>query len=359
MKITKFFTFIAAIAAFAVACDSGENQKNPEPDTNLLTIEAEEPTVRIDQQLGFTVKFNGEDVTSEATIYNLADNSVVENPFTAPSEVCEFQFYATYGFYESEPITVEVVTGTDFNHRILLVDHTGTGCPNCPFMMNMLKALSETNYHKRYNEAIEHSYNGSDPASSDDAYTLFYYYKKIGVTGYPNLTYNFNHDVVTGGNPVTKTGVGWLKAEIDKLWKPAADAGIKASSKFEGNNVVVDVEVTSKVEQNYHITAWLLEDNIYGRQSNAKEEWQNTHNNAVRRISAGDQNDLSGEDMGTIAVDGIGTKQISIAVDSNWNRDNLKVLIIISAPSSEHGGKYEVVNTAVCPANGSIDYEYR
>lgn len=360
MKLFKFFALIVAAATF-VACDNngGDGTKEPpKPDTNIVTIEAASQTVRIEQELAFTVKFNGEDVTAESTIYNAANNEVVSNPFVAPSESCEMQFYATYGFYESEPIVIEVVTGNDFNHRVLLVDHTGTGCPNCPNMSSMLHELAKTKYHLRYSEAAAHwgGYATRDPARSDAAAVVGGHFP---VTGYPNLTYNFNHKEITSGYPTASTGVKMIQAELDILWKPAADAGIKINSALNGDDITVDVEVTSKVEQQYHVVAWLLEDNIYGQQSNGREEYHNYHNNCIRAISAGNSDDLSGDDMGVISADGIASKQLKLKAESGWDKSNLKVLVIVSAPSSAHDGKFEVVNTAVCPVNGSKDYEYR
>lgn len=362
MKATRFFALLAAVATLGAACESGEKpQGGNKPDATTIKLNVDNDLPSIDEQITFTVTCNGEDVTAEATIYNIEGNTVVSNPYTTPSEACTLEFYAQWGFYESEPITVEVSTGDNFNHRVLLIDQTGTNCPNCPRMMAMLHELAaDTKYARRYSEAICHTFNSSDPASSTDAYTIASYLREnITTFGYPRLFYNFRYPNTTSGAVSATAGRDNIIAEIDAQWKPAADAGIKASSAFEGNQLVVDVEVTSKKEQEYHIVVWLLEDGISGRQNGGYEEWMNIHNNAVRRISAGSSSDLSGESLGTIAVDGTATKQISLAVDGGWQRDNLKALIIVSAPDAKYNNNYEVVNTAVCPAGGSVEYEYR
>lgn len=363
MKTTRFFALLAAVATLGAACESGDKSEpdGSKPDATTIELTVDNLLPSIDEQITFTVKRNGEDVTSEATIYKVDDNTVVSNPYTTPSEACTLEFYAQWGFYESNHITVEVSTGDNFNHRVLLIDQTGTNCPNCPRMMAMLHKLAEdTKYQLRYNEAICHTYNSSDPASSTDAYTIAAYLREnITSFGYPRLFYNFRHPNTTSGAPSATGGRDNIIAEIDALWKPAADAGIKASSAFEGTQLVVDVEVTSKKEQEYHVVVWLLEDNISGRQNGGYEEWMHIHNNAVRRISAGSSSDLSGESLGTIAVDGTATKKISLTVDGGWERDNLKALIIVSAPNDKYDNNYEVVNTAICPAGGSVDYEYR
>ena len=61
-----------------------------------------------------------------------------------------------------------------FSHRILLVQHTGTYCPNCPRLMTSLKelALDET-YAAKYHHVAAHSYNESgDLAYSEAAKNL-------------------------------------------------------------------------------------------------------------------------------------------------------------------------------------------
>ena len=41
---------------------------------------------------------------------------------------------------------------------------------------------------------------------------------------------------------------------------------------------------------------------------------------------------------------------------SKWNKDNLKVLVIVTGLNDSN--RYEVVNLAMCPANGSVGYDY-
>lgn len=59
---------------------------------------------------------------------------------------------------------------TNFNHRIMLLQHTGTYCPNCPNLMSSLKEVAQDNgYNDRYVHVASHSYNQEGDAAYSDA----------------------------------------------------------------------------------------------------------------------------------------------------------------------------------------------
>lgn len=374
MRITKFFAFALAALAFA-ACESNEVEPtpnpdpkpNPEPEKGELVLNIAKENYEVGQEINFTATVNEEDVTADTVIYNAESNTEVSNPYTAEAEG-EIYFYAKYDNMQSNTVKVTIVAAKPkpapdaFQHRVLLVDHTGNQCPNCPKMARGLKFLAETEYHSRYNEVTSHTYTSSDPAYSDDAEYVTALYP--GVTGYPNLTYNLRYPTVTGATSWDQTTAKRIQGEIDKLWKPlGADAGAKVSvSEVSGGSITVDIEVKANVAQEYRVAAWVLEDNIYAYQSgrDSDEDWMDYHNNCVRSVQAGKRsaNDLSGEDLGNIDVKGTATKQFNIAIDGAWNSSNLKVLVLITAPNADYGGHFEIVNTVLCPVGESVDYEY-
>lgn len=373
MRITKFLAFALATLSFA-ACESNEDpapnpnpQPNPEPEKGTLVLNAAKDSYEVGQEISFTATIDEEDVTANAVIYNADSNTEVSNPYTAESEG-EMHFYAKYNDIQSSTIKVTIVAAEPkpapdaFQHHVLLVDHTGNQCPNCPKMIRGLKLLAETEYHSRYHEVESHTYTSSDPAYCSDANLVTDLYP--GVTGYPNLTYNLHYPTVTSATSWDQTTAKRIQGEIDKLWKPlGADAGAKVTvSEVSGGSITVDIEVMANVAQKYRVAAWVLEDNIYAYQSGRQsdEGWMDYHNNCVRSVQAGKRSsmDLSGDDLGDIDVKGTATKQFNIDIDGSWNSENLKVLVLITAPNAEYGGHYEIVNTVLCPVGESVDYEY-
>ena len=359
MRFTKFIALIAAAATLMVGC-GGDGHEGKKP-TGGTTLKADVQSVEVNNPITFTVTAeDGTDITAEATIYDKThDFQAVTNPFT-PTEDGKYEFYAVAGNAITETIEVMVLptipalpadaneASTAFKHRILLVDHTGNTCGYCPQMMLALKEISETgDYHSKYYEAMSHSYAPSDPATSASANAISSYY---GVTKYPTLTYNFAYSTSSSYN------AEHIKSQIDAQWKESADAGIAASASLATNSVVVNAEVKAAVENEYRITAWLLEDGIVANQTNGTEEWMNTHNNAIRQ--AVKTNPISGMELGTIKVGEKASLAMSLEITgSKWNRDNFKVMVIASAKNAN--GKFEVVNVAICPVDGSVTYDYK
>jgi hypothetical protein len=145
--------------------------------------------------------------------------------------------------------------------------------------------------------------------------------------------------------------------QIDALWKAeGADAGIAAASTLASSSVIVNTEVKAAVANDYRITAWLLEDGIYAKQTNATEEWMNTHDNAIRQRVSSD--DISGVDLGTLATGEAKSTALTLNIVGNkWNRDNLKVMVIVSAKNAK--GQFEVANVVICPMNDVVTYDYK
>ncbi|MBR5854024.1 MAG: Omp28-related outer membrane protein [Alistipes sp.] len=366
MKLKNLFGLICGVATLMVACEDpeqGSNQNGPSG-TGDVTLSVVNYSVEINTPINFIVKDAANvDVTANATIFDKTHNYMeVSNPFT-PTEDGQYEFYAVAGTSISNTIKIDVVptipalpedpqpTNTSFNHRLLLVDHTGTNCGFCPEMMKALKEVEAMEgMHDKYYETMAHSYNTSDPAFSAAAGSISTFY---GVKDYPRLTYNFVYDIQSDRN------ASHIAQQINTIWKEYADAGIAASASLATTSVVVNAEVKAAVANEYRVTAWLLEDGIEGTQKNATEDWMNIHNNAIRQAAT--LNPISGFDLGTIEAGKCATQAMNLAItgagSNKWNRDNLKVMVIASAKNG--AGKFEVVNVVICPVNSSVTYDYK
>ena len=276
----------------------------------------------------------------------------------------EYVFYAVYGLKVSEDVVITAINdvpelpadpqeeNVSFRHRMLLVQHTGATCSNCPRMMESLKKLAEdAAYNGLYHHVASHSYNGgeADAAYSEAARDLSMAYNLTGL--YPMLTFN-----------LTSTSVGTdlqeIKAQIDALKKDKADVGIAAAAKLSGNDVLVNVEVKAAKANSYRVAAWLLEDGIYSLQSGMSESWHNTHDNALR-YAAGKSSQLSfvGDKLGEVAAGQKAGKVFVLPVEDEWVADNCEVLILVTA--ADENGNYDVVNCALCQVGETVTYDYK
>lgn len=240
---------------------------------------------------------------------------------------------------------------TSFQHRILLLQHTGTYCPNCPQLMASLKTLSEdASYALKYHHVAAHSYNTDGDAAYSTAATNL---SQAFCSGYyPELTFNLTRE-----NTGTSISVETIKAHIDEFHQDAADAGIAASVLQTGSSLGVNVQIKSAKENQYRIAAWVLEDGIRCKQEGASEDWMNTHSNAIRVMAGSTLNlRIYGEKAGVLKPGETAEKSFVIPMDEGWNVENCKVLVVVNAARQD--GRYDLVNCALCPIGDEISYKY-
>ena len=303
------------------------------------------------------------DVTGYSEIYvNSSKEPLSENIFVTEQEG-DYVFYAIYGLSVSDEIKVIAINdmpelpadpkenSLSFKHRMLLVQHTGATCANCPRMMDSLRKLSDdSGYNGLYHHVASHSYNGGDQdaAYSDAARDLSMVYNTSG--NYPMLTYNLT-TVSTG------TDISEIKSQINELKKDKADAGIAASAKLSDDEVLVNVEIKAAVKNSYRVAVWLLEDDIYSYQYGSNESWHNTHDNALR-YAAGRSSQLSfvGDKLGAMESGDKAGKMFIMPLESAWVSENCEVLVLVT--SADKNGNYELANCALCPIGGSVTYDY-
>ena len=303
------------------------------------------------------------DVTDESEIYLTTGNAPLAEPKFATTQVGTYSFYALYGFEVSAEYEVRVVSNiaelpadpaassTDFAQRMLLIQHTGTGCSQCPAMMSKLKELSEDSYYNsRYYHVASHSYNTikeGDPAYSKSAANLSR--DVLGVTGWPDLTFNLT----------TRRAyeLSDMKAIIDLIHDNVAAASVSAAVSVEEGVIYTNVGVKAGVTGNYSVAVWILEDGIYAAQSNATMSWQNTHNNCLREMAGTNRMaQVYGNALGKIEAGKSVEMIYGVTVAENWKVDNCKALVIVTTADNE--GNYVLVNSTVCHIGSSVPYQY-
>lgn len=240
---------------------------------------------------------------------------------------------------------------TSFAHRIVLLQHTGTYCRNCPALMASLKILAEDkSYVDKYHHVAAHSYNEEgDPAYSTAAANL----SQAFCSGYyPELTFN-----LTKENTGTSLSVETIKNCIDELHQETADVGISAAAVLTGNSLGVNVQVKAAKDNQYRVAVWVLEDGIRGKQEGAYEDWMSTHENAIRAMAGTSLNlRIYGEKVGALSAGQTAEKSFVIEFDESWEKENCKVLVVVNAAQKD--GRYDLANCALCPIGGSVNYKY-
>lgn len=365
MKLTKFFAFAFAALAFVGCDEKTPDQKEPLPTpTGDIKLAADKTAVEIGETVTFTVTdAENQDVTSQALIYDENFNEVGSQ--VTFNESGSYSFFATVGSANSNYVSVVVMADVPevpedpqpenftFNHRAVVIDQTGVNCGYCPNATDQLKTLENTEWHKYYNEVTCHagSYAGGDPGNSAAANALNQFQSSM-ISGYPCILVNFY------GKP---NGYGYndiIKVLQPYVQKDGVDVGISLAVTGDESCVYAAAQVKSGVAQEYKVTAWLLESNIYSpNQSGATKDYHKIYNNALRNMSHEYSKTNVQGDSHTFEANEVKDLAFELEMISNkWKLENMSVLVIVSAKDAN--GRWEVANSAVCKINKAKEFEY-
>ncbi|MBR5821812.1 MAG: Omp28-related outer membrane protein [Alistipes sp.] len=371
MKLTKFFAFALAALAF-VGCGNDSNTDQPFNSSLFLTVnDSEKVSVQIDDVVTFKVTDDmGNDVTAQASIYSFDKKGDMvrhnEPTFTA-TQTGRYEFFATLGAQNSNYATISVLaqmpdyvadpqpSNLKFNHRVLLIDHTGVNCGYCPFATDALREVAATDWHNHYSEVTCHAgdFAGGDPANSKAANALNKYQESI-ISGYPSILVNF----FSRAGSYTKPYI--ISALEEAVNMNGAEVGISMAVTGDPEALYCAAEVKAAVAGEYRVTAWLLESKISSpKQANAKKDYHKIYDNALRNMAHkfSETNVQGGKDEQYTIAEGA-TQKIAFTLpvtSTKWNYENMSVVVIVTKNTSKG---WDVVNTLSCPINESKAFEY-
>lgn len=395
MKTLRLLAILCTTLVLCNSCLKGigweeeqnqNNQPDDKPQTGLVltatpsTIEADGEDVAV-----LEVTFNGEALTEGFTLYDGEDNEVtLENMEFRTETIGKYSFWASYDSYISETITIDAVkpapkdedipegpedsdpTNLNFKRRVLLIQFTGTGCGYCPGMTSTLRSImADEAYANDVILTAAHLYNQSDPAYLN-GYRLD---NAMGVSNYPSLIVDMHSLMNYYQIPnYVETVQSFITNALDRI---EAKAGIAATSVVEENTLIINATVKAAVDTKLRIGAWLIEDGIYGKQTNygVAEGDFDIHDHCIRVADSKVNGvDYSGYAVGPVDEEGnvLPMKKgetaeyvFSIDLKDKWVRDNCSIVLFVSAPEKKNGTEYFYVNNVVkMPLEGQITYEY-
>ena len=322
------------------------------------------------------VMLGEKDVTAESVFYNENHEQLnVSNGQFTVTVVGEHRIYADYGTMSTYNKTIDgnglfiikainvpvpVIVddpepaNTSFAHRALLIQYTGTACPNCPRMTQLIRDIKAGGIipAKAVHTAV-HSYTAADPM----------YIPNPSAMSYPYLTIDnvqgFNEN---GGKPL-------LEQLIDEHSQGPAKAGISVSPMYyeDEKTLVVKVAVKAAEEGVYNVGAWLLEDGIYAQQSGTTDKSFNEHENCVRiadsRYYDSSTNTVTffGHLLGNISAGQVVEKTFVMNLKNKWVVENMHMAVFVSRAmpvSQDYPYGYVVCNAVDVPINAPTPFEY-
>ena len=113
----------------------------------------------------------------------------------------------------------------------------------------------------------------------------------------------------------------------------------------------MEAELYAAKSGTYRIAVYILEDGIVARQNNNGSYNDNyVHNHVVRALIS---NIYEGDRVGDIEAGKRATKGYDFTLESGWKADKCTICALVI------DGNGYVTNAAVCPVNGSVNYDYK
>ncbi len=381
-------------AAMLLSC-SGASDNGGSVESKQLVITADRQFVQTfgDDYVTLTVTLGDEVVTEGVTFYDKKNNVIdVENFKFKTQTPGEYDIRAGYlTYFTKEPVTVTALAveipeapadtapaSTDFETKVLLVQHTTTGCSACPSMKKTLKNVMETYSDKVvkvdcHNGTVNKPNPDGTPSNVPQDDPAFVYIPNYGSTSFPYVKFDY---YTGGGNNLSEDAI---KATIDARleYKKGRSAGIAVSSELKDGQIVAKVIVKAAVEGEYNVGMMLLEDNIVSNSNQLQlgsgvEEWMHTHNSCIRYLDAGRK--YNGHSLGTIEAGATSDYVFVLNLQDIWNNgiimadaakctwspswveDELHLGVFVTTVGKDH--MLYVSNVIDCPVDGVTPFKY-
>lgn len=229
------------------------------------------------------------------------------------------------------------VADVAFNRHVAVFEFTGAWCAMCPSGYIFLKYLIEDYYsHDTVHIlALHDSTGGDDPMAVALTNTFV---TKFGIGGFPG----FLVDMREATSTLTE-----IQPMIDRSFESAAPCGIKMSATASS----AEIELYAAKSGTYRVALYLLEDKIIATQNKGGTYVNNyQHDHVVRKLVS---SLYEGDRVGEIKAGAKGSKSYNFAIESGWKAENCSLCALVIDNSGT------VVNAALCPLNGSVDYDYK
>ncbi len=397
-NLLKYASLLAA-AAMLFACEGNAGGEGDGAEV-MLTVTADRNLIQTfgNDFAQLTVTLGDEVITDEAEVtFFDGDKNIIDLPgfkfsTTKPGD---HVIIASYGTYISEELTIKAISveipqtpadpepgSTDFKARVLVTEFTTTGCTFCPGMKRLIHGAME-DASVADNVVFTACHSGLINSIKDPAYIKTGYEDFSKSTGFP---YMFC-DMYYGFGYYSTWGVSDMTDVLGRLYdnKKNAAAGIAVTSSLVDGQLVAKATVKAAESGNYRIGAFLLEDGIYGKQSNvgAGEDWMHNHDGVIRYIDAqgytGGKEHYYGHSVGKVEAGGTadyvfvwdinkiweeGNKNCSIYGGTPWDEFNMEKLHLAVFATTigenlEGDEVYFVSNVIDCPVNGKTPYQYK
>ena len=248
---------------------------------------------------------------------------------------------------------------TNFVHRTLFTQFTGTWCGYCPYMIAAFHDMLED--RSVNNQFVHTAVHGGDKFATTvldkdgkekDMATLL---NKSG--GYPYVLANLANGI---DNRDVEGNKAYLKAAIDYYQQSECKAGIAVRTELKYSMLLVRASVKAAETGEYFIGAWLVESGMYAQQSNytaIKDDYLDYHENVVRLADSNAANNFLGHSLGVINKGDRADYLFIMQVDPSWKTENCHLVLFTSTYQNNTLAITNATQTA--SLTSGVDFEYK
>lgn len=244
-------------------------------------------------------------------------------------------------------------SNTNFVHRALFTQFTGTWCGACPYMIAAFHYMFEdATYKDKFVHTAIHSgdrFKVALPDGRDLANLL------NPTTDYPFVLCNLSMGIEN--YQLVESNIGNLMGAIETAMQTDARAGIAARTELNDNMLLVRASVKVSHTGEYYIGAWLVESGLYHPQTSATADYMNIHENVVRIADSNQSNKFLGHSLGTILKGEKADHLFVMELDPSWKVENCHLVLFVSTTQHKPFGITNAVKTT--SLTSGVDFEYK
>lgn len=344
---------------------AGAEHYNGLPETKLtLTADKSSITANGTDAVTFTIKYGNEDVSNDKSVNLIRtfNGEQIElaagaNSFTttvAGSYTFKARYYKGGEIISDDQVTImatsaESAGAQNFRHKLLGMQFTSIGCPNCPTLGSVIKSIQTTQPNRLVPVSFHIDYTISDPMKIAMGDT---YYKTLKGNGLPM----FYLDLREGEEMTSVRSV--IEQEMAKRvanYPPTCGVAISTAYDSATRQLTIVPRIQSNIASSYRYLIMLVEDNIVYQQYGITGDY--THNNVVRAVLSGNiyGDKFNNNQTLEAGVDTPLTTPVTTTLPSNWKPENMRV-VVSALSTSDNGMTYHCNNTNECAVGQSVGY---
>lgn len=243
-------------------------------------------------------------------------------------------------------------SNTNFVHRALFTQFTGTWCGACPYMIAAFHYMFEdATYKDKFVHTAIHSgdiFKVALPDGRDLASTLNY------TNSYPFVLCNLSMGIEN--YQLVESNIGNLMGAIETAMQTDARAGIAARTELNDNMLLVRASVKVSHTSEYYIGAWLVESGLYHPQTSATADYMNIHENVVR-IADSNYTNFLGHPLGVVKKGERADHLFVMELNPEWKVENCHLVLFVSTTQHKQFGITNAVKTT--SLTSGVDFEYK